>query len=58
VAHNQGGIEVESNKDFFRHQITAKTVEAVADELADYLGLAGKAFVLRELVDRLFNAFN
>ena len=57
VAHNQGSIEVESNKDFFRHQITAKTVEAVADELADYLGLAGKAFVLSELVDKLFNAF-
>lgn len=57
VAHRNGGIEVESNDsdDFFRRTLTPGIVDAVGQEMADYLDLADKCFVLTDILDKLYD---
>lgn len=56
MAHADGGVEIESHdpKDFFRHTLTADTIEAIGQTLADFYGLPEKAFVLTDLVEKLY----
>lgn len=59
VAHNEGGIEVESHapEAFFRHEITPELVSAVGDALADYLDLPEKSFALQDVLEKLYRCF-
>lgn len=59
VAHYEGGIEVEShdNDAFYRREITSVTVDAISQELADYLDIPGKYHLLADLLQQLFECF-
>lgn len=59
IAHREGGIEVESRdrSEFYRRFITKSTLEGVGDSLADYLEVPDKAFVLQDIVDKLYDCF-
>lgn len=59
MSHIEGGIEIESraSEDFFRHTITSSKFDIVSDELADYLDIAKKAFVLENILENLYRCF-
>ena len=60
LAHTGGGIEIESQDaaDFFRRDITDnREFEALADELADYLDIADKAFLLQDIIENAYRCF-
>lgn len=59
MAHKQGGVEVEGQTGFGRWTLNGDTsaTSAVADELADYLEIPEKAFVLGDLIDKLYACF-
>ena len=60
LAHTGGGVEIE-NQDtaaFFRRDITDnREFEALADELADYLDIASKAFLLQDIIENAYRCF-
>lgn len=59
LAHTGGGIEIESQDaaDFFRRDIANKKFESLADELADYLDIADKAFLLQDIIENAYRCF-
>ena len=60
LAHAGGGVEIESQDTaaFFRRDITDnREFEALADELADYLDIADKAFLLQDIIENAYHCF-
>lgn len=59
VAHHEGGIEVEShdNDEFYHREITSATIDAIGQELADYLDISGKYHLLADLLQQLLECF-
>jgi len=60
IAHPNGGTEIESHEsdEFFKRQLSPATnFDALGDELADYYNLPEKAFLLGELVEKLYRCF-
>ena len=60
LAHAGGGVEIESQDTaaFFRRDITDnREFEALADELADYLDIASKAFLLQDIIENAYRCF-
>ena len=53
LAHTGGGVEIESQDtaDFFRRDIVNEKFESLADELADYLDIADKTFLLQDIIE-------
>lgn len=57
VAHTQGGVEVEEQKDFQKWTMDGpQDAELIGQELADYYDLASQTFSLQDLVQRLYGA--
>ena len=60
LVHPGGGVEIESQDTaaFFRRDITNdREFEALADELADYLDIASKAFLLQDIIENAYHCF-
>ena len=59
LAHTGGGVEIESQDtaDFFRRDIVNEKFETLADELADYLDIASKAFLLQDIIENAYRCF-
>ena len=59
LAHTGGGVEIESQDtaDFFRRDIVNEKFEALADELADYLDIADKTFLLQDIIQNACRCF-
>ena len=59
LAHTGGGVEIESQDtaDFFRRDIVNKKFESLTDELADYLDIADKAFLLQGIIENAYRCF-
>lgn len=59
MAHQEGGVEVEEQSGFEHWTLdeSESAISAIGDELADYLGIPGKAFVLGDLIDKLQSCF-
>ena len=60
LVHPGGGVEIESQDTaaFFRRDITDnREFEALADELADYLDIADKAFLLQDIIENAYRCF-
>ena len=59
LAHTGGGVEIESQDTaaFFRRDIVNEKFEALADELADYLDIADKAFSLQDIIENAYRCF-
>lgn len=59
LAHTGGGVEIESQDTaaFFRRDITNENFDALADELADYLDIADKAFLLQDIIENAYRCF-
>lgn len=59
LAHTGGGIEIESQDTaaFFRRDIANKKFDSLADELADYLDIADKAFLLQDIIENAYRCF-
>lgn len=59
IAHREGGIEIESRdrSEFYRRFVTKSALEGIGDSLADYLEIPDKAFVLQDIVDKLYDCF-
>lgn len=59
LAHTGGGVEIESQDTaaFFRRDITNENFDALADELADYLDIADKAFSLQDIIENAYRCF-
>ena len=59
LAHAGGGIEIESQDTaaFFRRDIANKKFDSLADELADYLDIADKAFLLQDIIENAYRCF-
>ena len=53
IAHIDGGVEVEDNKDFKTWSLSKPNFEAIGQELADYYQLPGQTFALQDLVENL-----
>ena len=59
LAHAKGGVDIESQDtaDFFRRDIVNEKFEALADELADYLDIADKTFLLQDIIENAYRCF-
>ena len=59
LAHTGGGVEIESQDTaaFFRRDITNENFDALADELADYLDIADKTFLLQDIIQNACRCF-
>lgn len=59
IAHTQGGVEVEENKEFASWPIdySKPDFDALGQELADYYNLQEQAFLLQDLVEHLVTCF-
>jgi succinyl-CoA synthetase beta subunit len=59
VAHPEGGVEIEAHKpeEFMRAELTPKSLEAVGQAAADWLEIPEQAFVLTDMVERLYGVF-
>ena len=59
LAHAKGGVDIESQDtaDFFRRDIVNEKFESLADELADYLDIADKAFLLQDIIENAYRCF-
>lgn len=59
LAHAGGGIEIESQDTaaFFRRDIVNEKFESLADELADYLDIADKTFLLQDIIQNACRCF-
>ena len=54
IAHIDGGVEVEDNKDFKTWSLTNPNFDAIGQELADYYQLPGQTFALQDLIENLY----
>lgn len=59
IAHTNGGVEVEENKEFASWPVeyTRPNFDALGQELANYYDLQGQTFLLQDLVENLFKCF-
>lgn len=59
IGHIEGGIDIESqaSEGFFHRTITSSHFDVISDELADYLSIADKAFVLENILEALYHCF-
>lgn len=59
IAHTQGGVEVEENKEFASWPVdyTKPNFDALGQELADYYEMQEQAFLLQDLVEHLVTCF-
>ena len=59
MANLNGGVEVESNPNdsYLNIEVEAETVEAVGQQLADYLRLPDQTYVLQDLAENLYKCF-
>lgn len=60
MANKNGGVEVEENSDdsYWKKALDSQSdFDQIGDELADYYDIADKAFVLGDLLKRLYTAF-
>lgn len=60
MANINGGVEVEDNEDesYWKQSITSDSnYEQIGELLAEYLELEGKAFILADLIKKLFQSF-
>lgn len=59
VAHTNGGVEVEENKDFasWGVEYTKPDIEMLGQALADYYDLQDKVFILQDLIEHLITCF-
>ena len=59
IAHKNGGVEVEENKDFKTWTIgyAGLHAETIGQELADYYELPNQTFALQDVVENLYNCF-
>lgn len=64
ISHAEGGVEIESHNahDFFRRTVDTifnnTQFEQLSDELAEYLGIENKAFLLEKLLRSAYQCFN
>jgi succinyl-CoA synthetase beta subunit len=59
VAHKNGGVEVEANDhDSFLHvTLNRRNAEQAGEQLAEYLNLPGRSFVLQDLIENAYRCF-
>lgn len=59
VAHSSGGVEVESNEseEFYRREMSLGSIDGVSQSLADYYDIPEKAFLLADIIERLYRCF-
>ncbi len=59
IAHTNGGVEVEENKDFasWLVEYSKPDVDALGQALAEYYELEDKTFVLQDLIENLIKCF-
>ena len=58
IAHSSGGVEVEGNKTgFLRIELTGKNADVAGEQLADFFNLPEKSFVLKDLIEHLYDCF-
>lgn len=59
VAHTQGGVEVEENKNFASWivEYTKPDIDMLGQALADYYNLQGQVFILQDLIENLITCF-
>ncbi len=59
IAHTNGGVEVEENKDFASWLIeySKPDIDALGQALAEYYDLEDKTFVLQDLIENLITCF-
>ncbi len=55
IAHIDGGIEVEDNKDFKTWSLKDPDFDTIGQELADYYRLPDQTFALQDLIENLYN---
>lgn len=60
IAHTDGGVEVESldERGFFKRALSSGSFDALGQEVADYLEIPEKAFILSDLIEHLAACFN
>lgn len=59
IANKNGGVEVEENTaaSYLNLEVNIENVEAVGEQLSEYLNLPGQSFVLQDLVENLYTCF-
>ncbi len=59
VAHQDGGVEIESHKptEFLKKELNGKGFDAIGDVLAECYDLPDKAFMLADLAEKLYRCF-
>jgi len=57
IAHINGGIEVEDNKNFKTWSLNNPNFDVIGQELADYYQLPGQTFVIQDLIQNLYKCF-
>jgi len=59
IAHTNGGVEVEENKDFASWQVeySKPDIDALGQSLADYYSLQEQTFLLQDLIENLIKCF-
>ena len=57
IAHIDGGIEVEDNKNFKTWSLANPDFDAIGQELADYYKLPGQTFAIQDLIENLYKCF-
>jgi len=54
IAHIDGGVEVEDNKDFKSWSLDNRNFDVIGQELADYYQLPSQTFALQDLIENLY----
>jgi succinyl-CoA synthetase beta subunit len=57
IAHIDGGVEVEDNKDFKTWPLSDPDFDVIGQELADYYQLPDHTFAIQDLIENLYNCF-
>lgn len=57
IAHRDGGVEVESQADFWSKPLTNDSFDAVSESLAELFSLEEKSFLLADWVEKLYGCF-
>jgi len=57
IAHIDGGIEVEDNKNFKTWSLANPNFDVIGQELADYYQLPGQTFAIQDLIQNLYKCF-
>jgi succinyl-CoA synthetase beta subunit len=59
IAHQDGGVEIESHdsKEFLKKELDGSGFDGIGDMLAEFYDIPEKAFVLGDLVEKLYSCF-